>query len=71
MFDKRKFKAQMILRNIKGKELSQMLNISESTLYRKINANGDFSRDEINKLIEILNIDNPEDIFFVKELAET
>ncbi|MCR5518383.1 MAG: helix-turn-helix transcriptional regulator [Lachnospiraceae bacterium] len=71
MFDKRKFQAQMVLMGINGRKLSEMLNINESTLSRKLNDDGNFSREEINKLIEILHIDNPKDIFFAETIAET
>lgn len=64
MFDKNKFKAQMVLVGITSKKLSEYLNINVSTLYRKINNNGNFTRSEINKIIEILKIDNPQEIFF-------
>ena len=71
MFDKRKFQAQMVLMGINGRKLSEMLNINESTLSRKLNDDGNFNREEINKLIEILHIDNPKDIFFADTIAET
>ena len=71
MFDKRKFQAQMVLMGINGRKLSEMLNINESTLSRKLNDDGNFSREEINKLIEILHIDNPKDSFFADTIAET
>lgn len=69
MFDKNKFRAQMILVGITSKKLADELGINESTLYRKINANGNFTRDEISQLVSILKIDNPQDIFFANELA--
>ena len=69
MFDKKKFKAQIILAGTTAKELAKNLGIDESTLYRKINADGNFTREEISKITEILNIDNPQDIFFADELA--
>lgn len=69
MFDKTRFKAQIVLAGITSKELAEKLGINESTLYRKINKDGNFTRDEINKLIEILNIENPQEIFFAEKLA--
>lgn len=69
MFDKARFKAQIVLAGITSKELAEKLGINESTLYRKINNDGSFTRDEINKLIEILGIDNPQEIFFAEKLA--
>ena len=69
MFDQRKFKAQMVMMGISARDIAAALRIDESTFYRKIKANGNFTRSEINTLIEILKINNPEDIFFSKELA--
>lgn len=69
MFDKNRFKAQLVLSGITSKELATKLGINESTLYRKINANGNFTREEISKITIILKIDNPKDIFFAEELA--
>ena len=71
MFDKRKFLAQMTLRDVSKKELAEELGINEATLYRKINNDGYFTRSEINKLIEVLRIENPAEIFFAEKLAET
>lgn len=71
MFDRRKFLAQMTLRDVSKKELAEILGINEATLYRKINNDGYFTRSEINKLIEVLRIDNPTEIFFAEKLAET
>ena len=71
MFNERKFRAQLVLMDISVKELVGMLNMDESTFYRKIKAGGAFTREEINKLITILKFEDPMDIFFAKELAET
>jgi DNA-binding Xre family transcriptional regulator len=61
----------MTLRDVSKKELAEELGINEATLYRKINNDGYFTRSEINKLIEVLRIDNPAEIFFAEKLAET
>ena len=71
MFDKRRFLAQMTLRGVSKKELAEYLGINEITLYRKINNDGHFTRQEINKMITYLHIDNPAEIFFADELTET
>lgn len=70
MFDKRKFLAQMTLRDVSKKELADYLEINEATLYRKINNDGYFTRQEINKMIEFLRIENPAEIFFCRETCE-
>lgn len=71
MFDVRRFKAQMVLMGVTGKMLAEKLNINESTLYRKLNAGGDFTREEINIMIDYLKFDNPLEVFFAHELAYT
>lgn len=71
MFNRRKFQAQMVLMGISMKDLSKQLEINESTLYRKLGDDGNFSREEIGKIINILHIENPMDIFFDEGIAET
>lgn len=69
MFDRRRFKAALALSGVTMRELAERLDIAESTLHRKIEADGNFTRKEINKIIEILNIDDPAEIFFAAKLA--
>lgn len=66
MFDKRKFKAELALSGITIKELAEKMDIDESTMYRKINNGGAFSRAEINAMIDFLDIKDPMAIFFAK-----
>lgn len=63
-FDNRKFLAQMVLRNVKAEDVAKELGINPATFYRKLNKDGEFTRSEIQKLIEFLNIEKPMDIFF-------
>lgn len=69
MFNKNEFKAQIVKKGMTVKKIAESLGINEATVYRKINADGDFTREEINKLIDILQIENPMDIFFAEQLA--
>lgn len=69
MFDRRMFQAQMVLKGMNAKEVSSQMGINESTLYRKMSNEGDFSRKEIDKLISILDIEDPMAIFFAESLA--
>ena len=69
MFNKNRFKAQLALAGMTMRELAEKLDIDESTLYRKVNSGGSFTREEINKMIEILKIKEPMPIFFASELA--
>lgn len=71
MFDKRRFMAQLALKGVTLKELAKNLEIDESTLYRKINDDGRFTRKEMNNMIDFLEIEDPNNIFFANELAQT
>lgn len=69
MFNKKEFRAQVARAEKTYKEIAEHLGIDESTLYRKIQNDGSFTREEINKLIDFLSISDPRDIFFADELA--
>jgi len=64
MFNKKLFKAQVIVEGKTFNEVADYLGINVATLYRKMNGESDFFRDEIQKLKEFLNIKNPDEIFF-------
>lgn len=64
MFNKNEFRAQLVRQDMTMKELAMFLGIDESTLYRKIQDDGRFTRQEINAMIERLEIENPQEIFF-------
>lgn len=69
MFNKKLFLAQIIIADMTIKSLAEALGIDESTMYRKINDDGRFTRKEINSMIVLLKIDNPKEIFFAEEVA--
>lgn len=69
MFDKNKFKIQLLLNNLKLPEIAELLGVNLVTLYRKMNGESDFYRNEIQLLCEILNIENPAEIFFAEEVT--
>lgn len=71
MFDKNRFRAQVVLCGKTYEEVAKEMGIDASTLYRKVSADGNFTRSEINKLIVILHVDDPKAIFFADELTET
>lgn len=69
MFKENEFRAQIVRAGKTNKEVASYLGINEATLYRKVKAGGNFTREEINKMISFLEIDDPEAIFFAEELA--
>ena len=64
-------KAQMALKGKKTSEVAKMLNISKSAIYRKLNGNSDFTRNEIFQLINCLGIETEKamEIFFKSEVS--
>lgn len=71
MFNRRKLQAQMVLKGYTIGEVAEKIGVNSATMYRKLNNNGDFSREEINKLIDLLEIDDIEGIFFAHDVADT
>ncbi len=69
MFNKLEFKAQIARKGMLQKDVAKALGIDVSTLYRKVEKDGDFSREEMAILIELLGIEDPKAIFFANELA--
>ena len=69
MFNENKLRAQMVLKGMSAKDVSKALDINEATFYRKLRNGGSFTRQEINTMIQVLEIDDPADIFFAPELA--
>lgn len=69
MFNKLEFNAQIARKGMLRKDVAKALGIDVSTLYRKIEKDGDFSREEMATLIELLGIEDPKAIFFADELA--
>ena len=70
MFDKIKFKIQVLKSGKSMQEIASMLGINQATLYRKINGTSDFLRSEIQRLNDYLDIADPDDIFFAKEITQ-
>lgn len=64
MFNENEFRAQVIRAGKTMKQVAEFLGIDVSTLYRKIRADGNFTREEINGLIDFLQIETPMLIFF-------
>ncbi len=66
MFNQNLLKAKIVEAGISALELCNEIGICEATFYRKLSRDGDFSRFEIGKIVERLNL-TPEErdkIFF-------
>lgn len=66
MFHENELRAEMVRSGVTVGKLVEALNINQSTFYRKMTKEGDFTRAEIGKIIELLGLDNEtvERIFF-------
>ena len=69
MFNKLEFNAQIARKGLRKMDVAKALNIDVSTLYRKVENDGDFDRDQINTLIDLLDIKDPKPIFFADEFT--
>lgn len=66
MFNEREFNAQLARKGVKKAELAEHLGITYTSLYRKIKEDGKFTREEMAKIIDLLQIDDPTSIFFAE-----
>ena len=70
MFNKNKFKAAVLYAGKTYQDVADALGIHINTLYKRIQT-GEFSRSEINTIMELLGLDSADDIFFDDEIAFT
>ena len=64
MFNGKKLRAAMIMAGKSVKDVCGVLKIKPSIFYRKMERDGDFTREEISILVKELNIEDPAEIFF-------
>lgn len=65
MVDVPRLKAQMALKGETGRSLAKKMGIHENRMYYKLKT-GNFSLKDCTKLIKILDIQNPSEIFFAE-----
>lgn len=63
-------RGKMVARGFTQKQLAKKLEMSERTLANKL-TKGVFTTTDVEKLIDILKIDNPMEIFFAKKLTNS
>lgn len=71
MFDKNRLRAYIMLKGLTNEKVAELMGINNSTFSKKINRGGSFTREEMVKLVEILDIDDPMAVFFAPEIANT
>lgn len=65
----KKLKAVFVEKGKTQKDIAEMLNISDNTMTNKLKK-GILNSDEIYKLIDYLDIENPVEIFFAEEVTQ-
>ncbi len=59
----------MEMNNVSVDDLCTFIGISKSAFYKKINGKSEFTRGEIEKICECLNLSSPVDIFFAAKVS--
>ncbi len=62
-------KYEIAKNNLKVKDVCESLHMSKSAFYRKCKGDSEFTRDEIEQIIELLHIENPMPIFFKNKVS--
>jgi len=60
---------EMKVRGMKKDELCEKLGISKSAFYRKLNGTSEFTRSEIQNIVDSLGLESPVPIFFDDEVS--
>ena len=68
MVDANKLRGAIVSNGMTQEEVARQIGITPKTFYTKVKK-GVFGSDEIDKMITILNIDDPISIFFAKEVT--
>ena len=61
-------KGRIVSKGLSQRKMAKMLGIAEKTFYDKMKK-GVFTSNEIEAMMSILEIDNPVEIFFAKDVA--
>ena len=67
--NKAKLQYEMELKHINKGEMCEILGISRSAFYRKCNGESEFTRSEIQKIVDILDLGSPVGIFFDEKVS--
>lgn len=67
--DKNKLYYHMAQCGISCQEMCVKLNMSRSAFYRKCNGFSEFTQSEIQKIVDILQLDSPMGIFFAERVS--
>lgn len=60
---------ELKIRGMKKEQLCEKLGISRSAFYRKLNGKSEFTRSEIQNIVDSLGLESPVPIFFDDEVS--
>ena len=69
ILDKAKLQYEMNRRNVSIGDMCAKLGMSRSAFYRKCNGISEFTQGEIQKIVDILELDSPMGIFFADKVS--
>lgn len=67
--DKDKLMREMAKQNVTIQNMCHKLNMSRSAFYRKCNGISEFTQGEIQRIVDVLNLDSPVGIFFAEKVS--
>lgn len=67
--NKARLEYEMALHKVSKTDMCASLGISRSAFYRKCNGESEFTQSEIQKMIDILNLESPMEIFFTDKVS--
>lgn len=67
--DRYKLEYEMKSKGVTVEELCKAIGMSKAAYYRKLNGRTEFTRGEIQKMIDFLNLEDPMDIFFTPKVS--
>lgn len=67
--DRYKLEYEMKKSNVSKSQMCEKLGISRSAFYRKCCGDSEFTLSEIQKIVSILSLDSPVDIFFAEKVS--
>ena len=66
--DRYKLEYEMKSKGVTVEELCKAIGMSKAAYYRKLKGRTEFTRGEIQKMIDFLNLEDPMDIFFTPKV---
>lgn len=67
--NKARLEYEMAIKGVTVDELCKAIGISRSAYYRKCNGNSEFTRSEIEKIVDYLDLKSPVGVFFDENVS--